>query len=155
AMKPTSTAAAPLMKAASSTGTKTWVDPRDGTVWTCSSNCRYVWGSGGKKVPDFSSPWNIRYTDSTATGVSSPVPHSSTDYVFANTGTSSAAGTAITGGGSGGSVTPVTQTVQGPNGTFGQATLNSNGTVTVSNNLGSVTLTPQQMNQVAAGDMSP
>jgi hypothetical protein len=54
-----------------------------------------------------------------------------------------------------GSNATITRTVNGPNGTFGTATVNSNGTVTVSNNLGSVTLTPQQMQQVARGDMSP
>ncbi|WP_143271692.1 hypothetical protein [Bradyrhizobium mercantei] len=41
-----------------------------------------------------------------------------------------------------------------PNGTFGKAVLNPDGSITVSNNLGTVTLTKQQMNQVAAGDMS-
>jgi hypothetical protein len=47
----------------------------------------------------------------------------------------------------------VTQ-VQLPNGTFGKAVMNSDGSVTVSNNLGTVTLTKQQMKNVAAGDMS-
>ncbi|MGY4329396.1 hypothetical protein ACVWWG_003813 [Bradyrhizobium sp. LB7.2] len=41
-----------------------------------------------------------------------------------------------------------------PNGTFGKVTQNPDGTVTLSNNLGTVTLTPQQMSKVAAGDMS-
>ncbi|MGF6428348.1 hypothetical protein ABIE91_003568 [Bradyrhizobium elkanii] len=47
----------------------------------------------------------------------------------------------------------VTQ-VQLPNGTFGKAALNPDGTITVSNNNGSVILTKQQMAQVATGDMT-
>jgi hypothetical protein len=49
---------------------------------------------------------------------------------------------------------PNTATVNLPNGAFGNARVNPDGSVTVSNNLGSVTLTPQQLTQVAAGNMS-
>ncbi|MGX4801644.1 hypothetical protein [Bradyrhizobium guangdongense] len=49
---------------------------------------------------------------------------------------------------------PASNQVNLPNGTFGKATPNPDGTVTVSNNLGTVTLTKHEMNQVAAGDMS-
>jgi hypothetical protein len=49
---------------------------------------------------------------------------------------------------------PASNQVNLPNGTFGRARQNPDGTVTVSNNFGTVTLTPQQMSNVAKGDMS-
>jgi uncharacterized protein YjbJ (UPF0337 family) len=89
-----SLASSPIaMKVQSTAGTKTWVDPRDGTVWTCPSNCRYV-SVDGKKVPDFSSDWNVGPVVSvnspaqtmeggnTSGGGGSTVPHSSADLVF-------------------------------------------------------------------------
>ncbi|MBN8990987.1 MAG: hypothetical protein J0H42_22300 [Rhizobiales bacterium] len=59
--------------------------------------------------------------------------------------------------GAGGTITQTgnSVTVKLPNGSFGTATMNSDGTFTVGNNYGSARLTQQQLQQVAAGDMSP
>jgi hypothetical protein len=57
-----------------------------------------------------------------------------------------------TGGASTGSTS---STVNLGSGIFGQATVKPNGTVTVSNNYGTVTLTQAQLQQVASGDLSP
>jgi Novel toxin 10 len=51
--------------------------------------------------------------------------------------------------------TGTTCTVSLGNGVFGSATANPNGTFTVSNNFGTVTLTQAQLQQVARGDLSP
>ena len=50
--------------------------------------------------------------------------------------------------------TPATSEVRLPNGSFGKATINADGSITVSNNFGKVTLSKQQIAQVAAGNMS-
>jgi hypothetical protein len=59
------------------------------------------------------------------------------------------------GQGSGSSSGSTTSHVNLPGGYFGKATVNSDGTVTVSNNLGTVTLSRDQLNKVAAGDLGP
>jgi hypothetical protein len=50
---------------------------------------------------------------------------------------------------------PTTAMVSLGGGIFGKATYNPDGTMTVSNNLGTVTLTQAQLQQVAGGDLSP
>lgn len=57
--------------------------------------------------------------------------------------------------GSGSSAGPTTAMVSLGGGIFGKATYNPDGTVTVSNNLGTTTLTMAQVKQVAGGDLSP